>query len=445
MQLNGDSRSVDDLLREISELKVENAILRGEAERLSEERTTADVAKSALSAKALEATSEGVWIISPDLKTIDANAAFCKMLGYEKDELLGAPILPFFCPEVQSTFLTLATRFEDDERVIYDTELRHKDGGGVHCQLNVASLSDDSAAFLASCVTVTDLTERLAVEDDLKESKDRLSEILEFLPDATFVIDEHGRVTFWNRAMEELTGVLAEDIVGQGDYEYALPFYGDKRPILIDLVLNPNEDLEAKYSSILIREKTYFAVETTPPVYGKAIFAVAAAIYDSKGRVVGAIESVRDISAHKKAEQSVRESQARLENIISLLPDPTFVIDEHGKVTFWNRAMEELTGVRAEDMIGKGDYEYARAFYGETRPILIDLAMYPDLDIPESYAILDRKLGFISAETYAPALPGGGSFVYGTAAPIYDINGEIVGSIESVRDITDRKRAEDEV
>ncbi len=443
--MNGDSRNVDDLLREISELKFENAILKGEAERLFSDRATADVADAALSTKVMEATSQGVWIISLDLKTIDANPAFCKMLGYDKSELIGAPALPLFCSEVQPTFLAPVARFQDDERVIYDAELRHKDGGRIHCQLNLVTLFDDSASSWASCVTVMDLTARLAVEDDLKESKDRLSEILEFLPDATFVIDAQGKVIYWNRAMEELTGVRAMDIVGQGDYKYALPFYGDRRPLLIDLVLSPNEELEAKYSSILIREKTYFAVETTPPVYGKTIFAVAAAIYDSRGQVVGAIESVRDISAHKNAELAVRESQERLENIISLLPDPTFVIDKAGKVTFWNRAMEVLTGVPAGDIIGKGDYEYARAFYGETRPILIDLAMYPNLDIPESYAILDRKLGFISAETYAPALPGGGSFVYGTAAPIYDINGEIVGSIESVRDITDRKRAEDEV
>ena len=445
MQLNGDPRSVDELLREISELKVENAILRREAVRLSEGRTAFDVPVETLCAKVLEATSEGVWILSPELATIDANTAFCKMLGYAKAELLGSSALKLFSPEVQTAFLALVEKRDDHDRVLCEAELTHKDGRRVHCRLNLSTLLDDSGAFLASCVTVTDLTARLAVEDGLKESKDRLSEILEFLPDATFVIDEQGKVTFWNRAMEELTGVRAKDIVGKGDHEYALPFYGDKRPLLIDLVLSPNEELEAEYSSILIREKTYFAVETTPPVYGKTIFAVAAAIYDSRGQVVGAIESVRDISSHKQAEQAVRESQARLENIISLLPDPTFVVDKAGKVTFWNRAMEELTGVSAKDIVGKGEYEYARAFYGHPRPMLIDLAMDPKLDIPESYAVFNKKLGFISAETYTPALPGGGSFVYGTAAPIYDTNGEMVGSIESVRDITDRKIVEDEV
>ena len=54
-------------------------------------------------------------------------------------------------------------------------------------------------------------------------------EIINFLPDATFVIDIEGRVIAWNRAMEELTGVSAESMMGKGDYEYALPFYGEKK------------------------------------------------------------------------------------------------------------------------------------------------------------------------------------------------------------------------
>ncbi|NNN12208.1 MAG: response regulator, partial [Acidimicrobiaceae bacterium] len=170
--------------------------------------------------------------------------------------------------------------------------------------------------------------------------------------------------------------------------------------------------------------------------------AAAAPIYDINGEIVGSIESVRDITDRKRAEDEVRESQRQLEDIINFLPDATFVISNEGKVTFWNRAVEEMTGVRAEDMIGKGNYEYAIPFYNERRPVLGDYARGSDEDIPESYAMMRREKGFLSAETFADALSNDGRFVYAAAAPIYDINGEIVGSIESVRDITDRKRAE---
>ena len=66
------------------------------------------------------------------------------------------------------------------------------------------------------------------------------TEIIDFLPDATFVIDDNGVVVAWNRAIEKMTGVPAAEIVGQGNFAYAIPFYGKKRPILIDLVENRN-------------------------------------------------------------------------------------------------------------------------------------------------------------------------------------------------------------
>ena len=74
--------------------------------------------------------------------------------------------------------------------------------------------------------------------------------IIEFLPDATFVIDRDKKVIAWNRAMEEMTGVRKEDIIGKGNYAYSVPFYGEPRPILIDLIDKCNEEIESKYIHI---------------------------------------------------------------------------------------------------------------------------------------------------------------------------------------------------
>ena len=67
----------------------------------------------------------------------------------------------------------------------------------------------------------------------------QLARIIDFIPDATLAIDLKGRVIAWNQAMENLTGIKAIDILGKGNYEYALPFYNCRRPILVDLVLKP--------------------------------------------------------------------------------------------------------------------------------------------------------------------------------------------------------------
>jgi PAS domain-containing protein len=78
----------------------------------------------------------------------------------------------------------------------------------------------------------------------------RLAGIVSFLPDPTFVIDKKGIVISWNRAIEDLTGIKAQDILGKGDYEYAVPFYGVKRPVLVDLVHNQDPKLESEYNSL---------------------------------------------------------------------------------------------------------------------------------------------------------------------------------------------------
>ena len=71
-----------------------------------------------------------------------------------------------------------------------------------------------------------------------------LAAIIDFLPDATFAIDKDGYVIAWNRAIEIMTGVHREDMIGEGDYAYSLPFYGKRRPILIDLVMHEGKKSE---------------------------------------------------------------------------------------------------------------------------------------------------------------------------------------------------------
>jgi PAS domain S-box-containing protein len=140
-----------------------------------------------------------------------------------------------------------------------------------------------------------------------------------------------------------------------------------------------------------------------------------------------------------------QESQRRLTDIINFLPDATLVIDDEGRVIAWNRAIEEMTGVTAEEMLGKGDYEYAVPFYGERRPILIDLVLLPREELERKYGHIERKGSVLNGETYTPALKGGGRYMYGTASALHDSQGKVVGAIESIRDITERKDAEVEL
>ena len=155
---------------------------------------------------------------------------------------------------------------------------------------------------------------------------------------------------------------------------------------------------------------------------------------------------LRQAVQQRRAEASIRDHERREEDIINFLPDATFAIDTHGVVIAWNRAMEEMTGVRAAEMLGKGDYEYSIPIYRERRPILIDLVLKDDPAIAAKYPLLKKEGRTLVAEAISLNLYNGkGAAIWFTAAPLYNNNGEVVGAIESIRDITERKKAEEEL
>jgi PAS domain S-box-containing protein len=134
--------------------------------------------------------------------------------------------------------------------------------------------------------------------------------LIDFLPDATLVIDREGRVIAWNRAIEEMTGIQAENMLGKNNYEYALPFYGERRPILIDLVLMPRDEFEAKYAQIQRKGETLIGETYTPSLRGgRYMYATASVFHDARGDSVGAIETIRDITERKQAEVELQKAK----------------------------------------------------------------------------------------------------------------------------------------
>jgi PAS domain S-box-containing protein len=144
----------------------------------------------------------------------------------------------------------------------------------------------------------------------------------------------------------------------------------------------------------------------------------------------------------EQVESCIPTLDQKLIDIIHYLPDATFAIDHEGTVVSWNRAMETLTGIRAEEILHKGQYEYSLAFHGERRPILIDLVMKNDDGQLKKYYVNVKKEGdSLTAETTLAHLKGKEAFLWAKATRVYDDKGYIIGAIESVRDITEIKRS----
>jgi diguanylate cyclase (GGDEF)-like protein len=161
------------------------------------------------------------------------------------------------------------------------------------------------------------------------------------------------------------------------------------------------------------------------------------------------MELKRELNVRRSAEEASLESSSRLLQILQMISVPTFVIDMNHSITHWNSAIESLTDVPALQMIGtRGQW---RAFYHSERPTLADLIVDDGGEdaIAGLYGNNFRRStlieGAYEVEGFFPTFGISGRWFYITAAPLTDSFGRIIGAIETVQDITDRKQAEKEL
>ncbi len=400
--------------------------------------------KTALLEAQLEATIDGILIINSNGQKILANKRLldiCKIpeniRGKNNPSLLQHVTGLTKYPE---KFLNKVKHLYDHPEEISRDEIEFNDGTVL--DRYSSPVLGANGEYYGRIWICRDITNRKRMEAALKESERRLTDIIDFLPDPTYAIDLSGKVIAWNRAIEEMTGVKAKDMLGKGDHEYMMPFYGKRRPALINLALEFDKELEKKYDFVK-GEGDVLLAEADVPIRGipHTLWGKARPLYDGDNNIVGAIESVRDITERRQMELALRESEKRLADIIDFLPDATMAIDLSGKVIAWNRAMEKISGVKAADIIGKDDYEYTIPFYGMRRPALIDLALRFSDEDRKRYAFVKKEGDILTTETRV-TIGDTTLFLLGKARPLYDGNGKITGAIESIRDITLIKEAE---
>lgn len=185
----------------------------------------------------------------------------------------------------------------------------------------------------------------------------------------------------------------------------------------------------------LLNAEAFIRLTGLPVQFFRALCAVAA--------VWGMLGVMRVL--HMGIIGALRDARRRLLDIIDFLPDATFVVDSERQVIAWNRALEKMTGVAKEEMLGKRDYAYSVPFWGDRRPILVDMIITGGNEEARGYEYVEKTPdGALQAEAFVPALYGGrGAHTWITASALRDADGNVYGAIESVRDVTDRRLAED--
>ena len=359
------------------------------------------------------------------------NKAGEDLLGYAREDLYGKNDYDFF-PKEEADFFIQKDREVLRKGAVLDipeeTIHTRKKGERILHTKKIPILDDQKQPRFLLGIS-EDITEKRQIEALQRFQAQIMSQI----HDSVIAVDLDGIITSWNKGSQNLFDYNQDEVIGKHvSILYPEYFHNTLRNEIIPTLLAQESN---EYETVLLRK-------SGEEFYAHVSLSV---LKDEKGRINGMIGYSLDITEQNLARQALADSERRLADIIDFLPDPTWVIDNDGKVIAWNLAIEEVTGIEKKDVIGKGEHVYALPFYGERRPVLIDLVLKSDDQWENTYTNIKKHNGHIlGGESYTPELNGGGRFLSGRAAKLFNSSGEVMGAIETLRDITDEKQSAEE-
>ena len=276
------------------------------------------------------------------------------------------------------------------------------------------------------------ITELRQAQAHIKFRDRNLADIIDFLPDPTLVVDKEGRVLFWNKELEKLTGVAAVEMLGKGDNAYAIPFYGVRTPLLVDYARGAASLDENRYDLLALGDDEVIAEADLPALPGgpKRVWAKAVALRDEAGAVTGAIEAIRDVTKRHLAETALRESEEKFRRIVETAHEGVWVFDANGNTSFANQRMAEMLGYAPHDMFGKKLETFTTdGSIGEAvRHCRQQRLRHGD--------VIERRMQRRDGSTLWAII---------AASPLHDPERGYLGAVAMFTDITGRKEAEEEL
>jgi len=304
----------------------------------------------------------GLYRAAPEGRILEANLVFARMLGFPDVPSLQGRCMADLYEDPGEKDVVL-TAFGSSDLLEHETRFRHAAGGSIWVRLRCRAerRQDGSIAFFEG--SVEDVTFRKQAEEEIDAGRRRLEDIIDFLPDATFVIDKKRQVIAWNKAMERLTGVPKDRMLGQGGQAWSLPLFGDRRAGLIDALWEQEHLPVEGHDHVERRGRAILAETFLPAVHGgrgAAVFVAAAPLLDAAGRIAGGIESIRDITERKEAERALAASESKYRSIFENASEGMFRATPDGLIVSANPALAELLGCASPADIVDGQMDLRR-------------------------------------------------------------------------------------
>ena len=364
----------------------------------------------------------GVSIRDLQGRYVRSNPAFQAMTGYTESELRGKTDQSLTYPEDVPRTRILVEELFAGRRKSFTLVKRYrtKSGETLWARNKVSLLKDGGDAAQYLIALTENVTEKRLAQEQRRESDERFRLLVASVTDyAIYQLDPQGRVASWNAGAERINGYRADEIIGR-HFSVFYPSEDIKRS-------EPARELDIAAAQDRFEDEGWRLRKDGSSFWASVVITP---MRDATGALRGYAKVTRDLSARRQLEQSLRLSEANLKTFFDHSPALAFMKDLAGRYTLVNTQFEQRFGLSQAEILGSTDHQLfapdqAAAFRANDREVLTRGA---PLEFEEQAQYVDGPRISIVCKF-----------------PLHDATGAVVGIGGLVTDITERKRAEEEM
>ncbi len=366
-----------------------------------------------------------IFLLDPEGTVVTWNRGAGRLAGYEAGEIVGQSFNRFY-PDADRTaglperLLGEAAR---DGRVEHEGWRVRKDGTRFWADAVTSAVRGKGGELIGFVEVTRDLTDRRNAEQRLRANEERLRLMIESVKDyAIFMLDADGRVATWNEGARRTKGYTADEIIGKHISTFYTREEAEKgRPQRL-LHIAATEGRVEDEGWRVRKDGTRFWADV-----------VISRIVDPSGRLIGYTKVTRDLTARREAEEALRQSEERIRLMIESVNDyAIFMLDPDGRVASWNPGAERLKGYTAQEIVGR----HFSVFY-------------PPEDAaagrPERELEIAAATGRYEEESIRVRKDGTRFWANVVLSAMRTRGGRLLGFTKVTRDMTDRRRAAEEL
>jgi PAS domain S-box-containing protein len=363
-------------------------------------------------------------MLDPQGLIVSWNAGAERLKGYRAEEIVGQHFSRFYPPEdvkagKPERALQQAVadgRWEDEGWRV------RKDGSRFWANVVMTALHDAQGTPLGFTKLTRDLTERRRAEGIHRQNEERLRLMVDSVKDyAIIMLDREGRVISWNAGAERTKGYRAEEILGR----HFSRFYPPE-----DVTQGkPEWELERAVKDGQLEDEGWRVRKDGSRFWANVVITP---IYDAQRILVGFAKVTRDATERRRAEAEIRRHKGFIEQLISSSTDGILAFDREYRYTLWSEGMARISGVTAEEVVGRAALEV--------------FPFFKDTGEHQHYvAALEGRKVTAESGRYSAREPAKHTVFEAQYSPLVGDSGQVVGGLAIVRDVTERMRVEEEL